>query len=581
MDYLCVTGATTPRGRHQAARLLEASVEQGFSNRPFGAAGWLATGGPTPPGLLRVGAWWLIGDIHNRRRTALSDVRPPDGGLAFEHSIIRRFWGRFIGLRLDRKGVPTELLRDPSGALECIGWRWEGLTIVASDLPAWLIEITRPDWRIALDRVAAALQDPLNSWADALIEGPTVVPPGSFQSLESSAPPIPLWRPDIFARAADKPFISKEDAGPTLRSAIEEAVASLSRGGALAAELSGGLDSSIVGSSLVAGDRDVRLWLHAFNDEPGADERPYARDMAVKLKINLTEVARSTAPLTEKMFWGLTPGIRPGFNGADMPNDREWARRLKQAGASVLMTGKGGDAVLVQSAGADVFSDIWRNRGWRAALSPALPALARWNNASVWSLLAAARSDRFRRDDQLGRSISYLRQDVRRPPHPWLAAASDLGPAKRYQIAGILNGITFSSPSLQSRAVELVHPLLAQPVVETCLALSSEQLTFGRRDRALARETFRDRLTPEIADRRSKGEMTAYYGRRLAQSLKVVRPWLLDGRLASAGLIDCKRLETMLTEDSLIWQGRVGEIMTGVVMEAWIRTWEARLNLRA
>src|SRR5690606_14688207 len=142
-------------------------------------------------------------------------------------------------------------------------------------------------------------------------------------------------------------------------------------------------------------------------------------------------------------------------------------------------------------------------------------------------------------------SVSFVSGDVTPSIHPWLDAASDLGPAKRYQIAGVINGVTFSGPSLQSQTVELVHPLLAQPVVETCLALSAEQLTLGRRDRALARETFRDRLTPEIAERRSKGEMTAYYGRRLAMSLNVIRPWLLDGRLASEGLIVRETVEAL------------------------------------
>jgi asparagine synthase (glutamine-hydrolysing) len=161
--------------------------------------------------------------------------------------------------------------------------------------------------------------------------------------------------------------------------------------------------------------------------------------------------------------------------------------------------------------------------------------------------------------------------------HPWLDAAEDLGPAKRYQIAGVINGVTFHGPSRQTAVVELLHPLLAQPVVETCLALSARQLTDGRRDRALARAAFRDRLPASVAERRSKGEMTAYYGRRLARGLDAVRPFLLEGRLAAEGIIDRSVLEPMLTVDRLIWRGGVGQIMLAAVFESWVRTWEARL----
>ncbi|WP_428979860.1 asparagine synthase-related protein [Brevundimonas naejangsanensis] len=579
MDYLCVTGGTTPRARAQAMMLLQAAQAHGLPHRPMGRSGWLACGGPRPPRVVKAGLWTLIGDVFDRRQGPLSRFITGPDDHACEQSIMRRFWGRYVGLRVGPNGRIAGLLRDPSGALECIAWEWRDLVVVSSDLPEWLVSLTRPDWRIAFDRVGRALQDPLGAWWETMIDGPTVLPPGAVQPFPSSVPPVSSWRPDIFARASDEDVIPDKAASAALRNAVDEAVHALAGDGRLAAELSGGLDSAIVGSSLRASGRDAGAWLHAFGEEPGGDERAYAHAMAAKLGVVLTTLPRAPGPLTERMLLDLTPGLRPGLNGMDAPNDAIWARVLKQGGSNVLLTGKGGDAVFIQGAGADVFCDIWRRRGWRAALSSSLPNLARWNGCSVWSLIAAARLDGPDRP-RLGRSVSFVSGDVTPSIHPWLDAASDLGPAKRYQIAGVINGVTFSGPSLQSQTVELVHPLLAQPVVETCLALSAEQLTLGRRDRALARETFRDRLTPEIAERRSKGEMTAYYGRRLAMSLNVIRPWLLDGRLASEGLIVRETVEALLTEDSLIWRGRVGEIMTAVVIEAWVRTWEARLAVR-
>lgn len=579
MEYLLVAAAAESASESAARTLRVLAHARGMRLETLAPDVWIATGGPRPPRIVRVADWRLIGDVLDRRRTALSAAPVLDDEHSFERGMTRRFWGRYVGARLGGASGVGALLRDPSGALECVSWEWKGLTLVASDASDWLVSATRPAWRIAYDRVAHALQDPLGSWAYPLLDGPMVVAPGCLQRLPCAEAATRLWEPDAFARLAEAGWIGDREAATVLRAAVDEAVDGLAGPlGVRAAELSGGLDSAIVGSSLVASGRAVALWLNAFGDDPGSDERTYANAMAARLGVALTAVARSPLPLAESMLSGMTPGVRPGFNALDAPNDAVWAGRLQDAGATVLMTGKGGDAVLMQGADASVFCDLWRKRGWRALLSPALPALARWNSQSVWSLVSAARTQS-QSPARLGPSLPFIAPpETAAPLHPWLRAAADLGPAKRYQIAGVINGATFSSPSPQSAVVELVHPLLSQPVVETCLALSAQQLTLGRRDRALAREAFRDRLTPEIADRRSKGEMTAYYGRRLAASLDVVRPWLLDGRLAAKGLIDRQTLEDLLTPESLIRRGRTGEIMTAVTIEAWVRTWESRLS---
>jgi len=552
--------------------------------RTLSPSTWLATSGPRRPKVLAVGSWLLVGDVFDRRRHFASDEPVLEDAHLFERKMIRRFWGRYVGVRLGPDGDLVAVLRDPSGALECLTWSAGGLLFAASDAPAWLVAAVRPDWRLALDRIASALADPLNSWGACLIDGPNLLTPGVLADLTTGETTV-LWQPDVFARWSEDGIIGDVDAETCLRDAVDEAVGGLARNdGGLAAEISGGLDSAIVAGSLARVRPDVALWLNAYGIDPGSDERSYARAMASLVGARLTEVPRAPEPLTEAMLLGLTVGVRPGFNALDTPNDRVWADHLQQAGATTLMTGKGGDAVFIQGAGSDVFSDLWRERGASAILSPALPALARWNGRSVWSLVADARAHD-RRRARLGQRPSFITGLLVGEPdptgnHPWLEAADDLGPAKRYQIAGVINGATFHGASAQTAAADLVHPLLAQPVVETCLVLSARQLTQGQRDRALARAAFRDRLPRSIAERRSKGELTAYYGRRLARSLGVVRPWLLEGRLAAAGLVDRPKLDGLLREDSLIWRGGVGEIMIAAAMESWVRTWEARLAPR-
>ena len=105
-----------------------------------------------------------------------------------------------------------------------------------------------------------------------------------------------------------------------------------------------------------------------------------------------------------------------------------------------------------------------------------------------------------------------------------------------------------------------------------------DRLTLGRRDRALARHAFADRLPAPLVVRRTKGEMTAFYGHLIADSLDLLRPWLLDGRLAAMGLIDAARADAALSRPALAWRGGYVDIMTTAAIEGCVRTWERRLG---
>lgn len=69
--------------------------------------------------------------------------------------------------------------------------------------------------------------------------------------------------------------------------------------------------------------------------------------------------------------------------------------------------------------------------------------------------------------------------------------------------------------------------------------------------------------------------MTAYFGRQAAASLPFLREYLLEGRLASRGIIDRARTEALLDVDRLLWKGSVPDFTMAAVTESWIRRWEA------
>ncbi len=585
-DYLIVgEKAESSVAGARSTALRDQCRAEGFTLQNLGPRVWLAARGPRPLTTLTVGAWILVGDVLNRSHRRLdpaSDIEPH----SYEKKLFSRFWGRFVGVRLRGEGIDAAL-RDPTGSLECVTWHDDDLILVASDIPGWIAHTLPTSTRIDFNRVGEALVDPLRVWSELLLDGPRAVLPGSIMALPAEHPGALLWRPDNFACRSDRWDIAPTAAADLLRTSIDEAVAGLSSLSAcIGCEVSGGLDSSVVAASLATAARDkVRLWLNAWGEDPGADERRYVDDLAHRLDIAPICVARPQGVLSEADLLSLSQSVRPGLNALDGSYDAAWAEQWRSAGVDAVMTGKGGDSVLIQAATADVFTDRYRAQGWRSILSPDLAELARLNQRSVWSLIAEARGGPGTLPSGDSAGPDWVRPAMRAeqsdPAHPWLAVAPLTGPARTHQIAGIASGVSFSASSHQTAIVDVFHPLLAQPVVETALSLSPSQLTLGARDRGLVRRAFANRLPPSIIHRRSKGEMTAFYGRLLARSLPVLRPWLLDGRLAREGMLDVATLDQTLKPEVLLWRGGFGEIMIAAALEGWVRVWENRLGQAA
>lgn len=531
---------------------------------------WIATAGPFPPKISNLGCWTLIGDVFDRQPNA-HPLETTQDSFDYERKLLRRIWGRFIGIRSDGMDRPDAVLRDPSGALECVAWEQNGLTILTSATPDWLIDTVRADWRIDFTRVETALRDPLLVSGDLLLDGPATIAPGSLQPLPLGRPAISLWQPSDFAELSLDAPPSPEDAADRMREAVDEAVRGLSGvAGPVACEISGGLDSSIVATSLSAvSGPNVRCWLNAYGETSEADERLYVEALARTLDIRPTVVPHATGPLTEPLLERISTGPRPGLNALDVHHDLDWARHLSAAGANAVLTGKGGDSILLQSATPDVFTDAWLARRWPALFDPHTRHLARTTERSVWSLLGSARRHR---------PAGLATADQPRTRHLWLADLSRFGPAKAFHISGVLDSVSRHAPSALTETVDVRHPLCAQPVIEACLALPTPLLTLGGRDRGLARQAFRDRLPSLVAARRSKGDMTRIYARMIHDSLDVLRPLLLDGRLAEHGIIDRTAMDGALTKAELLWQGQYAQIMAAAAFEAWIRVWERRLS---
>lgn len=579
-DYLLVcTHLDRSDGQILSAELAVLARRSGLVVSEIGSGAWIAVGGPHPPKLTRIFNWTLIGDVLDRRSPSLPACAPDDPW-GYERKLAARFWGRFAGVQFGPRNRPLALLRDPSGAMECVAWVQSGLLIVASAAFDWLLRRLRPNWRISLSRLEQALRDPLTGSGPLIIEGPVALSPGTVQPLPLELPPVEIWTPGRIAGQSLESWPSAEEASEHLRTAVDETVMGLAAlSGPVAAEVSGGLDSAIVAASLTRNDVDARLWLNAYGPTPESDERNYLRCLGAKLGIDPVSVPHARAPMTEAGFDDVSRDFRPGLNALDRAHNLDWARRLDDVGAGSLLTGRGGDTILLQNATVDVFVDRWRTSGWRTLLSKDSRELVAANEASLWTFVAEAR-----RRDRGGhtlprRSLSLLRpSSTPLPHHPWLAGWDDFGPAKALQIAGLVDSVCRHHPSALTRTIDVRNPLCAQPVIEACLALPAPVLTCGGRDRGLARRAFRDRLPLEIVERRSKGDMTKIYGRLVHDNLPFLRPWLIHGRLVDLGMVDPAAADRALTREALLWHGGYSSIIVLAAFEGWVRRWEDRLG---
>lgn len=542
--------------------------------------------GADPPQVRAFGPMLLVGRCLEGGRTC--PYVPEGVGQATTEAIARRLcdsaWGTYVALLPSDDGVAV--FRDPSGGLDAFAWRLGRTWLVTSDAGPPPPGLGPP--RLSLDwaAIAAWCADPGCAATRPGLEGLHIVAPGCLAELSAHGARVTtIWRLSRIVAAADQDrrrVRGRDAAEPLVRAvglAVEGLVAPHRR---VVAELSGGLDSAIVAATLHArglGERAVG-WLNYYGDREEGDERTYATATANRFGFELTAVAKRLTPLGERDFASGADGLKPCFAAVDPPRDRDTAERLQALGATALLTGQGGDLAFFQQPTPLIAADALRYGEWRRLDRATLANIARATRRSAWSVLAAAVRERhappapFRRPGLATRDVEALPV----PLDPWSEDAADLPPATRAQVRAFFQSQLSLGLSQRGAAAEVLNPLMSQPVVEFSLSLSPLELTDGGlRDRALARRAFRSQLPAAVLDRRSKGNLTAYYARLIAASLDYLRPLLLDGVLCAAGLLDRRKLEHTLRPEQLILRPLNSEILLAAVMETWVRWWQARV----
>jgi asparagine synthase (glutamine-hydrolysing) len=486
--------------------------------------------------------------------------------------------GAYVAIWRDPATDRAWVLRDPSGALDVLTWRRAGLHVIASDLESLPPGLGPSQVSLDWDALADFVRRPVGISARSALCGVETVAAGDLQPLGATrAEAVPLWRPAAFARQASPQGSAIE---AQLREAVGDSVETLvTPHPRCIVEVSGGLDSAVVATTVehLGLAPQVAATLHLFGDRLEGDERRWAGLVCDRL--SRPGVARPLAvrSLGPDDFSELARGARPAINALDVDRDRQTAEVAISAAATAIVTGKGGDALFFQHPTAWILSDYIAAQAWGGAIGVVARDTARRLRRSVWSVAAEA-VGALRRPQTLESTQPWWGPRTREPPvgsaHPWLEDLADLPPGKRFQIEAIAQTQLHRGVTRYGRLVDVVHPLMAQPVLELCLRIPVWELARGGRDRALARAAFADRVPEAVIRRRSKGELTSFYTRTVAASLPFLRDHLLDGCLAGAEVVDRDALSDALDPDALIRSADAADILTAVAIESWVRHWQ-------
>jgi asparagine synthase (glutamine-hydrolysing) len=568
-----------PRSPEAARRVHYARaglVASGAIERPIGC-GTLFVGAQTQVVDHLPSGSTVIGSLFRRDDNAGVDRFRPGEGFTVAASrgarLIDGFWGSYVALFALADNA-VSVLRDPSAGLPAYYRREADLDIVFSDLAiarAAGLRLSDIDW----DALAHRLRFPILRIARTGFSNITELLPGQTITLDEKPSTLrSLWSPWQFVQNRNADGAADTEA---VRTAVTTSVAALARRfDTIQLELSGGLDSSIVAASL---SQACTTWhgLTFSTRHSDGDERLYARAVAAHLGVALNEIELDETA-ADPLHLPVRPRVSPGGFSVLAASDARLSACARDSGAQAIFTGAGGD---------NVFCTI-------NSAAPVVDAVRRAGVAQVWATLndVAILNDTSLYDAARHTVRQALRPDARRPAwpvvdtllasggtvpfagHPWLDAPVDALPGKRTHIAALLRIMPFLDGYDRAFDLPMIAPLMAQPVMEACLAIPTWRWIASGRDRVVARRAFADALPAQITQRRTKGSLASTFAPIFERNRDALCDLLVGGRLADRGIVDAGRIEALLGAEATRDASYV-RLLEIADIELWIRATQA------
>jgi asparagine synthase (glutamine-hydrolysing) len=518
----------------------------------------------------------LIGELYDR---AGARVAAPIERAAcpapswFRQHLLDEYWGEYLLIQPPGQGqLCTTIMRDPSAGVACVYTLQGSLGFITSDL-AIAARIGLHAERIDWDFVRHSLIYPHLKVARTALAGISELLPGCTLTTDGKKASVELtWSPWRFVSTVER-LHDRDVAAETVRDALTLVVKATARtDSALLLELSGGLDSSIVGACLQHADASVACCT-AVTPLPGADERHYAGQVAAQLGVGLRRQALDfneadisfdlPAHSPRPAVWVLGHAVARAMNEAA---DREGVRSY--------FSGSGGDTVFgylkTAAPGADAVRELGLPGGARAIVD-----LSKLHGCTVAKAARLTARKLYARPKPPRKPeyslLTFANEGFDHDPHPWHLAPRNALAGDRERIFDLAGNQMFMDATVRAKGRRVRMPLLSQPVMEACLRVPSWMWIAEGRNRSIARRAFSQSLPADVLNRRSKGSFLNYtfgiYGRNKA----AIRAFLLDGHLRAHGLIDAKAVDDFLGRHFQARDRSFMRVFDLCMIENWIR----------
>ena len=492
--------------------------------------------------------------------------------------LITGYWGSYVAFVTEKDSGALHVIRDPSGSVSAYTATNGEVTYFASD-PEMLVSLGIADGKLDWPSLAHHICYPLLRNGRTCLLGVDAVLPGMALTLQpdgSRSERYP-WNPWDYARG-DQQIENMDEAIEAVSFETRRcALALASQSNHILLELSGGLDSSIVAACLRKTTAELSL-VTLMSAEPGSDERRYARIVAESIGAPLHEIMLQTTPGDILRL----PKARSAFPDQSLlhqiMNDA-LSQHAAAINADSFFSGGGGDNVFCYLGTASPAADVLRKSGFSRNFYTAVSELADLYRSTIWTAARyAVRKALWAKPIFARREIALLAQEaIPSAPllHHWFNRPPGSLPGKLEHLISIAYGQWATDSSQRAQFAALRYPLLAQPLVQTCLRIPTWMWIAQGRNRSIARDAFKDDLPREILQRRSKGDFVGFVGEMYKQNASIIREVLLDGHLARAGLLDRDAVEKSLAAPTQPGGTAFNRLLTlarpGIWAESWIQ----------
>lgn len=453
------------------------------------------------------------------------------------HDILDNFWGSYISIFHDENNV--EIFKGPSSSIECLWYNDKNLKIAFSDIDS-LFKITEINFKIDKNYIASTLCfNRVNNTKTAL-KNVNCLKSGHKLSIISSDIEC-IWSPIKFVNNRNN-MLNDNDLENLLKDTVIDCISSWGNAYEKSLlNLSGGLDSSIIAICLkLFSETDLISSNINFDDIVGG-ELKYAKELCdtYNIPLNVTTLNKSKIKVLNK-FEGFPIQYRPLKYGLGFDCLDEEEKLLIKENIQVIFSGCGGDFLFQNMNSIFISQDYYRDKGIKGLFTTSA-RVAELTNRTVWDIFIKSIKSKYFK----GKKYIYERYmdyniinkkyssiiNANYVSHPWHQDITNLHNGKKYQIAGLIDSDNFYTYRKTSEYVDIIHPLLSQPLIELCLSIPSYRLTSGLINRSLIRSAFKDYLPQNIYLRRGKGKIGSVYDELIKYNYDDICNTLNDGNL--------------------------------------------------